>query len=155
MVEKFAARLTPRGPGGAWTYMTAPFDVAATFGTKGRVPVAGTMNGFPFRNSLMPEGDGTHAMMVSKALQAGAGARAGDVVQVELDVDREAREVTVPPELATALAQDPAAQKAFASLAPSHRLEYAEWVGGAKKEETRLSRAEKAVGMVLERKRVK
>ena len=155
MAEKFTARLTARGPGGAWTFMTAPFDVAAVFGTKGRVKVAGTMNGFAFRNSLMPEGDGTHAMMVSKALQAGAGARAGDVVRVELDVDRDAREVAVPAELAAALARDPAAEAAFAGLAPSHRQEYADWVGGAKKEETRLSRAEKAVGMVLERKRVK
>jgi hypothetical protein len=29
------------------------------------VAVVGTINGYAFRNSLMPQGDGTHSMMVS------------------------------------------------------------------------------------------
>lgn len=36
--------------------LSAPFDVEETFGTKARVPVRGTINGFPFRSSLMPMG---------------------------------------------------------------------------------------------------
>ena len=34
--------------------LSAPFDVEKTFGTPARVPVRGTINGFPFRSSLMP-----------------------------------------------------------------------------------------------------
>lgn len=80
MRQEFEAKLMSKGPGGAWTYLPIPFDVREVFGTKSRVAVAGTMNGFAFRNSLMPEGDGTHSMMVGKELQTGAGARAGDSV---------------------------------------------------------------------------
>src|ERR1700756_990826 len=32
--------------------MRPPFDVPTVFGTKARVPVRGTVNGFPFRSSL-------------------------------------------------------------------------------------------------------
>jgi uncharacterized protein YdeI (YjbR/CyaY-like superfamily) len=56
-----------------------------------------------------------------------------------------------PEELQSALAKDPAAKSAFEALPPSHRKEYADWVAGAKKPETRLTRAEKAAAMVLSR----
>ena len=32
--------------------LSAPFSVEKVFGTKARVPVRGTINGFPFRSSL-------------------------------------------------------------------------------------------------------
>jgi len=89
MKKKFEARLTPRGAGGAWTFLPIPFDVHEAFGTKARVAVSGTMNGFAFRNSLLPQGDGTHSMAVGKDLQAGPKARAGDLVRVVLQKDDE------------------------------------------------------------------
>ena len=79
-MKSFKTRLIARGPGGAWTHLDIPFSVEKEFGTKARVPVAGTLNGFAFRTSLMPNGDGTHSMAVNKAMQAGAKAVAGDLV---------------------------------------------------------------------------
>lgn len=70
MQQEFDAILTGRGPGGAWTFLPVPFDVQAAFGSKAQVTVAGTLNGFAFRNSLLPQGDGTHAMAVEAALGA-------------------------------------------------------------------------------------
>jgi len=49
-------------PRGSWTFLEIPFSVETAFGSKGRVAVAVTMNGFAFQNSLLPQGDGTHAM---------------------------------------------------------------------------------------------
>jgi Domain of unknown function (DUF1905) len=66
--QEFQASLVSKGPEGAWTYFSVPFDVHQVFGTKSRVAVRGTINGFAFRNSLMPDGDGTHSMMFSKEL---------------------------------------------------------------------------------------
>jgi hypothetical protein len=48
-----------------------PFDVVEVFQRKGRVPVKGTIDGFPFRSSLMNMGDG-HMMVVNAQLRAGA-----------------------------------------------------------------------------------
>jgi hypothetical protein len=155
MERRFSATLTGRGPNGAWTFLPIPFDVNATFGAKGRVPVTGTINGFPFRTSIMPQGDGTHAMPVDKALQRGAAAGAGDVVEVVIARDAGERVVAVPPELTDALAGDPAARDAFERMAYSHRKEYADWIAGAKKSETRVARAVKAVEMLRAGKRLR
>lgn len=148
MKQEFRAMLTAKGPGGAWTYISIPFDVDRVFGSKARVAVAGTINGFPFRNSLMPEGDGTHSMMVSKQLQAGAKARAGDTVIVSLELDSEERSVTLPEELEAALKTNAKAASLFATLARSHKAEYAEWISSAKQASTKASRAAKAVEML-------
>lgn len=149
MQQKFKAKLTAIGPKGAWTILRPPFNVAEVFATKARVPVTGTMNGFPFRNSLMPEGDGTHRMMVGKDLQAGAKARAGDIVSVVMKRDDEKRDVETPAELAAALKKDKQAAAFFAALSPSCKAEYASWIATAKQAETRVTRAAKAVEMLV------
>jgi len=154
-MKQFKARLIARGPKGAWTFLEIPFSVEKEFGSKAGVAVAGTMNGFAFQNSLLPQGDGTHAMAVSKSLQAGAKATAGDVVAVRMEMDRSERTVVVPPELESVLASRPDAKAAFDSLSHSHRKEYAEWVAAAKRAETRQSRADKSITMVLAKKHVR
>jgi hypothetical protein len=113
------------------------------------------MNGFAFQNSLMPNGDGTHAMMVSKALQAGAKAAAGDLVSVTLAGDRSERVVIIPPELEKALCANKAAAAAFERLSYSHRKEFAEWIASAKRQETRVSRAEKSIDRVITKQHVR
>lgn len=55
------------------------------------------------------------------------------------------RDPAVPPELAEVLRVHPGAQAAFDAMPPSHRAEYARWVGEAKKAETRIKRASEAV----------
>lgn len=72
--------------GSSVAWLNAPFDVAQVFGTRARVPVRGTINGFPFRSSLMPMG-GCHGMAVNKTMRKGAGVEAGDVVSVVLERD--------------------------------------------------------------------
>lgn len=105
-IKRFKSRLTSRGPAGAWTFLEIPFSVEEAFGSKARVPVSGTMNGFAFQNSVMPNGDGTHSMMVNKALQAGAKATAGDFVSVIMAIDRSRRVVKIPPELKEGTSQE-------------------------------------------------
>ncbi len=51
-----------------------------------------------------------------------------------------ARKVPVPAELSVALERDPRAGEFFASLPPSARNEYSEWIGEAKRPETRARR---------------
>ena len=148
---KFKAQLVGRGPGGAWTYLQIPFSVPEIFGRKGQVPVRATINGFTFRNSLMPRA-GVHILGVGKDILAAAGAAAGDTVQVELAFDDAPRTVAVPADLEAALKKSPAQEKAFAALSYSHKKEYADWIESAKKPETRQKRVEKAIEMLAARK---
>jgi len=108
----------------------------------------GTINGFPFRNSLMPEGDGTHSMMVNEELQKGARAGAGDTVAVVIELDATPRTIAIPEDLKALLAKHKPAQTAFSKLAYSHKKEFLDWINGAKKPETRAKRLEKTIEML-------
>ncbi len=127
---------------GAW--LNAPFDVPKKFGTRARVPVRGTINGFPFRSSLMPMG-GCHGMAVNRAMREGANAQAGDVVEVVLERDNEARTVEAPPELKKELAKSKKARERWDELAFTHKKEMAASISGAKQEETKKRRLAKVM----------
>ena len=55
------------------------------------------------------------------------------------------RQVHLPEELAAALAIDQRAKQHFDQLSPSHRREYCDWVGSAKRPETRQRRLDKVL----------
>jgi uncharacterized protein YdeI (YjbR/CyaY-like superfamily) len=69
-------------------------------------------------------------------------------VEVVLERDEAPREVEVPAALAAALERDAEAGRAFAGLAFTHRREYAEWIGSAKREATRERRVAAALEML-------
>ncbi len=62
-------------------------------------------------------------------------------------------EADVPPALAEALAQDAAAAATFAAFPASCRRDYCEWIGDAKRPETRAKRLTEAMGWLREGKR--
>ncbi len=153
MFRECDVKLTARGPRGAWTHILIPFDAAEAFGRRGLIPVTGTINGHSFRSSLTPEGEGRHYLMANKAMLAGAKAAAGDAVHLVLELDTAERTVTIPAELQAAFESNSKASEIFAALSYSCRKEYAVWIDGAKKQETRVSRAQKAAAMLLDGKR--
>ena len=59
---------------------------------------------------------GQHLVGISAANRAASGIAEGDVVEVDLELDTEPREVTEPPDLAKALNDDPEARAAFDRL---------------------------------------
>jgi uncharacterized protein YdeI (YjbR/CyaY-like superfamily) len=63
---------------------------------------------------------------------------------------KKAAAVKIPEELTEALAREAAAGRAFETLAPSHRREYAKWVAEGKRAETRRVRAGKVVQRVMD-----
>jgi hypothetical protein len=141
---RFSARLAAGDNGGHWVEF--PFDARELFGGL-RALVAGTVNGTPFRTRLMVYGGVTYVGF-PRGVRDAAGVEVGDLLDIELDRDDAPREVAVPAVLATALDGAPAARAAFDALPFSHRREYATWVDGAKREETRLRRAARAVEML-------
>jgi hypothetical protein len=153
MKKTFEAPLDAVGPGGSWTRMQIPFDVEKAFGSKARLAVRGTMNGFEFRTSILPNGDGTHHMMLNKALLAGAKTAAGETVKVVMERDDESREVEAPKDLSTALGKSAAAKKIWKEKTPTFRKEYVLWIEEAKSPETRARRIATTVERVAGGKR--
>lgn len=116
-----------------------PFDVVEVFGRKGRVPVKGTLNGFPFRSSLMNMGEG-HCMVVNAEMRTGAKCKAGDTVKVVMELDTEERKIEVPAYLKKIINSDAQAKERWATLSFTHQKEYVREIEGAKREDTRERR---------------
>ena len=68
-------------------------------------------------------------------------------------IDPVNKTVKLPPDLEALLGNNLVALTFFNSLAYSHRKEYVLWILSAKQEKTRLSRLEKTVDMLLDRKK--
>jgi hypothetical protein len=133
--------------GSSVAWLNAPFDVIEIFGTRARVPVRGTINGFPFRTSLMPM-DGCHGMAVNKTMRDGAGVGAGDTVTVVMERDEAERVVEVPPLLKKELANSKAAQSNWKKLSFTNQKEIVVSINGAKQEDTRQRRLAKAMDIL-------
>jgi hypothetical protein len=139
--HRFTAPIESDGSG-AW--VTVPFDVGATFGAK-RVPVSATIDGIAYRGSLVRMGGDCHALGILKAIRTQLGKGVGDTVEVVLERDDSVREVEVPADLASALAEHAGANEAFSALSYSHRREYVRWIEEAKRPETRARRVSSAI----------
>ena len=129
--------------------MKIPFSVEKVWGTRARLSVQGSINGFAFRSSIFPMGNGTHSMMVNKTMQAGAAAKPGDTVKVTMAPDTVPRVVTVPAELKKAFTRNKAAKDAFKKMPYSHKKEYVGFIVEAKQAETRARRVAKALPMMV------
>ncbi|MFL5731883.1 MAG: YdeI/OmpD-associated family protein [Chloroflexia bacterium] len=126
------------------TRVAIPIDVHAVFGSRARVPVRGTINGFSFRSSLFPYG-GVHYLIVTRAVREGAHVKAGDTVDLVLERDDEPRIVTPPPDFSQALAANAPARDAWEKMSYSRRKELVNTIEEAKKPETRARRIDKAL----------
>ncbi len=125
-----------------WTVVRVPLDVAKIWGVRGQLKVTGQINGFDFRTSLFPTGNGGHILMVNKKMQAGGKVQLAMKAHFVLQPDLEKREVSVPKELTRVLQQSKRLNKFYDSFNYSMRQYMAKWVGEGKKTETRQRRAE-------------
>jgi hypothetical protein len=142
-VESFRARLQAVPHGGQ--YVVVPDGVAKNAGVRHGQRVRGTVNGAPYRSSVMKY-SGTFHLGVHKATLAAAGVAPGVSVSVSIEPDDEPLPTdTVPPDFATALAKNRTAKAAWSDLRPSRRRELVKGVLTAKKPDTRARRIAAAI----------
>jgi hypothetical protein len=148
-VQEFTATIESGGEAdGTTAFLELPAEVVvAVGGGRKRPPVRVTLNGYTYRSTVAVYG-GKFYVPVRREVREAAGVRHREPLVVRLEPDDDPREVEVPEELAAALASEPDAGAAFARLSFSNRKEYADWVGTAKREETRRRRVGQAVEML-------
>jgi Bacteriocin-protection, YdeI or OmpD-Associated/Domain of unknown function (DUF1905) len=115
------------------------------------IPVVALVNGKHARTTLVPAGGGRFRMQINTALRKAAHADAGDLVGVELRLDRESRDLPVPADFAAGLKQHPKAWRAFEALAPGHRRHIIAYFDSAKSPAARNRRLTRAIDALLER----
>lgn len=87
---------------------------------------------------------------VSAENREAAGVAAGDEVDVDIELDTEPRQVTVPDDFSEALDREPGARRYFDGLSHSQRRWHILSVEGAKTPETRQRRIDKSMGTMRE-----
>ncbi|HVW92731.1 MAG TPA: YdeI/OmpD-associated family protein [Devosia sp.] len=130
--------------GGNTTGIEIPAAVVSSLGGGGRPAVNVTINGVSYRTSIGAMG-GKFMLPVSAERRTAAGVKAGDVVDLVLELDTTPREVAVPPDFAAALAAEPLARAAFDKLPYSGKQRHVLPIEEAKTAETRARRIAKAV----------
>jgi len=138
---------------GSWTFLTLPKDASAKLPSRGMATVEGTINGFPFRATLEPDGQKSHWLKVSRKMSEAAGADAGDVVMLEFTPSGEELEPRVPADLRKALAAAPKAKALWSEITPSARRDWVQWILSSKLPETRARRVANACSMLAAGKR--
>ena len=138
---KFRAKVIPSGNA---TAVEIPTDVMKALGPGPRPLIAVTINGHAWRSrvALMR---GQCLVGISAANRAASRIAEGDVVEVDLKLDTEPRVVPEPPDLATALNDDPEARAAFDRLPYGLKRKYVASIEEAKASDVRQRRIAKLV----------
>ena len=133
------------------TGIEVPAKLVESLASGKRPKVRVTLNGYTYRSSVAPMG-GKFMVGVSAEVRERASVAGGDVVDVDLELDAEPREVTVPPDFSAALRRDPAARRFFEGLSYSKKRWHVLSIEGAKTAETRQRRIANSVRILREGK---
>jgi uncharacterized protein YdeI (YjbR/CyaY-like superfamily) len=149
MKEKRFKAVLEKGPRSlGWTIARVPFG-PGELGEMVRLRVKGSVNGFALRTSLFPDARGGFYLLLSRATQAGASVKLGDVAEFRLQADLERREAELPDELAVLLDEEPGLREWYDELTKYTRREIGKWVTGVKSDEARMRRAEQMAERLL------
>jgi len=134
--------------GGSWTFLVLPQNVSAKLPTRSMTTVTGTINGYPFRATLEPDGQRSHWLKVNRKMREAADADVGDVVTLEIMSAGEEPEPRVPADLRKALAATPKARALWSDITSIARRDWIHWITSAKRPETRVRRIDNACEML-------
>ena len=126
------------------TGIQVPTEVVEGLGPSRRPAVRVTINGYTYRSTVAPM-RGAFMLPVSAEVREKAGVAAGDRLDVDVELDTEPREVTVPADFAEALDRDAVAGRAFEALSYSARQRFVISIEAARTADTRERRIAKAV----------
>jgi hypothetical protein len=124
-----------------WTFFRLPQDASDKLPSRSMVSVEGTLNGFPFVATLLPDGEGGHWLKVNEEQRGAAGAKVGALVTLEIAPVSVEPEPEVPEDLQDALATASLkAQKTWSITTAIARRDWIFWITSGKKAETRTKR---------------
>jgi hypothetical protein len=144
---RFLAKILQSGKTAAG--IEVPEKVVAALGSSKRPPVRATINGFTYRTSVASMG-GKFMLGVPPEFREGAGVAAGDTVEIDLELDAQPRELSIPPDLAGALARDARAKSFFDGLSYSNKRRLVIPIEAIKSPEARERRIAKTVEQLRE-----
>ncbi|WP_448951026.1 YdeI/OmpD-associated family protein [Labrys neptuniae] len=126
------------------TGIQIPDDVIARLAAGRKPAVKITINGFTYRSTVAVM-NGRFMVGINAENREKAGVSGGDIIDVGIALDTDIREVAVPADFQAILAGNPGIKARFDSLSYTKRRVIVEGITGAKTEQTRQKRIERAV----------
>lgn len=144
---RFRAELQRNGK--TATGFVVPEEIVEGLAAGNHPKVKVTIKGHTYRSSIASMG-GRMLLGVSADNRKAAGVEAGDVLDVDLEVDDEERTVDVPEALAAELGGDEQAKAFYGSLTHSQQQTFTLPIRDAKTDETRRRRVDRAMAALRE-----
>jgi Bacteriocin-protection, YdeI or OmpD-Associated/Domain of unknown function (DUF1905) len=146
---RFRAKLLATGKTAAG--IEVPAKVVEGLGSGKHPKVSVTINGFTYRSSIAVM-DGKFMVGMSGERREAVGVTPGEMLDIDVELDTQPRELSVPPDLAKALGRDPGASQVFEGLSYSRKQRLVLPIEGAKAPETRQRNIDKALSALREGK---
>lgn len=131
------------------TGIAVPAEMIDKLGTGKKPSVRVSLNGYSY-SSTVGVMNGEFMIPLSAAHRDASGLKAGDQVEVVLELDLEPRTVEVPDDLRAALSATEGATEVFEALAFSKRKEFVRQVVDAKTQETRERRISGVIAKLID-----
>jgi len=138
---------------GDWTIVRFPESVSAKLPSRGMTLVDGTVNGFPSKIVLEPDGKGSHWFRIDTILRKDADIGASGTVKMEFEPSKAWPEPEVPTDLKKALNSDLQANTLWTEITPMARWDWIRWIRSTKNPQTRQKRIEVALSKLKDDKR--
>jgi hypothetical protein len=140
-------RATIRLDGKTATGIPVPPEIITSLGAGKRPQVVVTINGYTYRSTVGSMG-GQALIPLSADNRKAASVAAGDEIDVDVELDTQPREISVPPGLSEALDRHPDARRAFEALSASNKRRIVTDIEAARTAETQQRRIAKAVSLL-------
>lgn len=115
--------------------------------TKGHIPVCGTVNEKPYRQTLVKY-YGAWRFYINTSMLKNSPKRIGEMIDLKIIYDTESREISPPESFINALNDDPDAKSVFESLSNSRQNEIVRYLANLKSEETLLKNIKRAINFL-------
>lgn len=123
-----------------WHYVEVPPAIVKQL-PAGKPRLVGSINGAPFRLSLLNFKEGIRYLTLGTELRKKAGAHLGARVHVEMTPDPDPDRIDFPEEFLACLEQDPEAKKLFFAYTPGAQRSVMIYIRGAKSPDVRIKRS--------------
>lgn len=128
-------------------------EIFKAFGKdKGQIPVKGSINGKPYKQTLVKYSSDWR-LYINTVMLAKSPKRIGETLEVTIAFDTEDRSLTPHPKLIKALEENKEAKTVFDNLPPSKQKEIVRYISALKKEETIDKNITKAINFLLRKER--
>lgn len=141
------------GDGAPWAFIVLPREASNLLPRRGRITVAGSINGHSFTALLEPDGQKSHWLRIDENLLQESGVSIGQDARFEITALDQEPEPNVPEDLAKALDAMPDARVTWELTTTIARLDWIHWITSAKQAKTRAKRVNDACDMLASGKK--